>query len=1064
MDKLKTFLPCMVIFAVIIGLTHLHATAQLETALRERQADLGRICQLKTADIHSTCNRLLEAAGAMAAFVRLQGDDPGSFEAAAYALLKVFDGIDRIALARNGVLSFVYPGPWSEVAFGKDILADPARGAAGRESLRSGLGFVTGPHSAGGVRRFFCGQVPVIPRGDSSLPWGFAMAAISVDRLVQESGLDALAREGFVFRLEKKGLNPDETALVAGEASPLNAGASSEIAVRGLEMELTVSESATLPSLPSFWPTYASGFLLALSLSALAWVLARQPGKLKALVERQTRKLRRVVDLFTREIRKSRRFAKELKASNELAGDMFESCPAVMLLIDPLELAVADVNPAAERFFGWSRAEMAGMPMSRFNKLPEEELGRNVSLAARGEAGLFTAPYRLADGTERLVEVFSGPIRRDGRILLKSVVQDVTGREQARMELRESRQRLESIFDAADCAIVEMDGQGIIRLVNQGFSDMFGLGRDAAPGRSFLDFIHPDDRQICGEILESVAGSQAGRVCMLKRLVSPDKREFWGNVCVGGVMDQRGYHSGCVAVVTDVTALMAAKRAAEAANQAKSRFLANLSHEIRSPMNAIMGLSELTLRTSLDARQRDNLMKIIEAGKALVKVIEALLDYASLESGRMELARSPFSLSGLVETLRARFAPKAAAKGLDFRVEMPSPLPGKLEGDPVRLEQIIANLLSNAVKFTQAGEISLRVSAEVLDGKRARLAFTVSDTGKGMDPDQIESLFEPFAQAETDMSRMAGGPGLGLSVALKLAALMGGGLTATSVRQSGSTFRFTLELPLAEPEDGGMSTGSLGAHIEELAGGLAGRKVLVIDDNPLGRHTAMEMLKLGGMDADGASGGLEALSMAARGDYDAILLDIQMPGMDGFETMDSLKKLAGFRMPPVVAVTGHAREEDRLRCVEAGMAGHVAKPYSPGALFAALREGMAVREAGVPAGLDTRRALRLLMNNEELYGRLLLGFVREYGDAPGRMRELLESGDIEEAVVLAHSIKGLAANLGGEKLRLASLALEIGLRQDDPGKTLRLAGDFSAELARFLALAAEHGAKYSSSL
>lgn len=1064
MDKLKTLLPCMVIFAVITGLSHLQAASQLESARRERQADLDRICQLKAADIRSTFSRLLEAAGSMAAWVRLGGDDPGSYEAAAGALLKVFDGIDRIALARGGVLSFVYPGPWSEEAFGKDLLADPARGAAGRESLRTGQGFVTGPHSAGGVRRFFCGQTPVTAEGGSSLYWGFALAAISVDRLVQESGLDELAKDGFAFRLEKKGQTPDESELVAGEASPLSGGETSEAAVRGLEMALTVSGLAPVPSLEDFWRTYAAGFVLALSLSALVWVLARQPGKLKALVEHQTGKLRRVVELFAREIRKSRKFARELKASNELASDMFETCPAVMLLVDPLELVVADANPAAEGFFGWSRREMAGMPLSAFNMLPADELGRHASRAARGEAGLFSAPLRLADGSERQADVFCGPVRRDGRILLKSIIHDVSGREEARRALAESRRRLESIFDAADCAIVEMDGQGVIRLVNQGFSEMYGLERDATPGRSFLDFIHPEDRQPCGEILEGVSDRPEGRVCMLKRFLRLDKSEFWGSVCVGGVKDQRGEASGCVAVVTDVTALMAAKQAAEAANQAKSRFLANLSHEIRSPMNAIMGLSELTLRTSLDGRQRDNLKKIIEAGKALVKVIEALLDYASLESGRMELVRSPFCLSGLVETLRARFEPKAAAKGLAFRVGLPPHLPGRLEGDPVRLEQIIANLLHNAVKFTQAGEISLGVSAHMLDGRRARLAFTVSDTGVGMDPEQIDSLFEPFAQAETDMSRMAGGPGLGLSVALKLASLMGGRLTATSDRQSGSTFRFVLELPLAEPEDGGMSQGTIDADIEELAGGLAGRKVLVVDDNPLGRHTAMEMLKLGGIAADGAAGGQEALSMATREEYDAILLDIQMPGMDGFETMDAMKKLEGFRMPPVIAVTGHARDEDRLRCVEAGMAGHVSKPYSPAALFAALRERMAELEHGVPAGLDTRRALKLLMNNEELYGRLLLGFVREYGDAPGRMMGLLESGDIEEAVVLAHSIKGLAANLGGERLRMASLALEMGLRQDDAGKTLRLAEDFSSELSRFLALAAEHGSKYSSSL
>jgi len=592
------------------------------------------------------------------------------------------------------------------------------------------------------------------------------------------------------------------------------------------------------------------------------------------------------------------------------------------------------------------------------------------------------------------------------------------------------------------------------------------LKREDAPGRSFLDFLHPEQHEKWRGILSDVAGSSQGRVCMLKRFVRADRQEFWGNICVGGLKDQSGSLSAGVAVVTDVTALMEAKKASEAANAAKSRFLANLSHEIRSPMNAIMGLSEITLRTVLDDRQRDNLTKIIEAGKALVKVIEALLDYASLDAGRVELLRSPFELGEVVDSLRARFAPKAAAKGLAFRVEMPAKLPGRLEGDPVRLEQVLANLLSNAVKFTKAGEVSLRVAVDVLEGGKARLAFTVSDTGKGMDPEQIEGLFQPFAQAETDMSRSAGGPGLGLSVADKLTALMGGTLTATSIRQSGSTFRLVLELPLLAHERGGSRPAFGSTDIKDLAEGMAGRRVLVVDDNPLGRHTAMEMLRLGDVAAEGASGGREALSMMERAQYDAVLLDIQMPGMDGFATMEAMKNLPGGKIPPVIAVTGHARNEDRLRCVEAGMAGHVSKPYSPETLFIALRELVAVEGGGAsgPSGLDIQRALKLLMNNTALYGRLLLGFVREYGQAARGMRELMDAGNTEDAVVLAHSIKGLAANLGGERLRMASLALELGLRQNDPEKTGRLVEDFTEELDRFLALAAEHGNKFSSSI
>lgn len=373
-------------------------------------------------------------------------------------------------------------------------------------------------------------------------------------------------------------------------------------------------------------------------------------------------------------------------------------------------------------------------------------------------------------------------------------------------------------------------------------------------------------------------------------------------------------------------------------------------------------------------------------------------------------------------------------------------------GDALRLEQVLGNLLENALAFTSAGRVELSVQASQPGGTgRIEYEFRVTDTGIGMARESLEKLFKPFAQADAELSRTVGGIGLGLSIARRLVEAMGGRLEAESASGQGSSFHFAVDLPLADEAEQDAACPIL-ESVDELARGLEGMRVLVVDDNDLGRHTALEMLRQARIDAMGAASGPTALAMLAEESFDVVLLDIQMPGMDGYATFKAIRDIPSCRDLPVIALTGHATDEDRLRALEAGMDDHLGKPLGSSSLFAALRQhrprAVSLDADSLPV-LNSAQALGLLMGNQTLYARLLAGFVREYEAAASSLAGLLAGGRTGEAEVLAHSVKGLAANLGGEQLAEAARVLEERLRAaGDSGREEALAA-FSQALERF---------------
>jgi len=380
------------------------------------------------------------------------------------------------------------------------------------------------------------------------------------------------------------------------------------------------------------------------------------------------------------------------------------------------------------------------------------------------------------------------------------------------------------------------------------------------------------------------------------------------------------------------------KAEAEAASHAKSRFLANMSHEIRTPINAIMGMAHLLSRTSLTSRQRDYLDKLQRSSEHLLGVVNDVLDFSKLESGKMQVESVSFSLSSVMERAMGFTEQRALEKGLQLRLDVQEGIPSQLAGDPLRIVQILVNFIANAVKFTERGQVDLRVEVEEATMQDALLCFKVSDTGIGMTPEQAGYLFQSFQQADSSITRRFGGSGLGLAICKELATLMNGEVGVESELGVGSTFWFKARFPLANPPAALVPEGPVS---DLLMAKIRGRRILVVDDNPVNQEIVCELLTEEGILVHVASNGQEAVDLVVPGAFDLVLMDMQMPGLDGLAATRLLRSTPGLQTLPILAMTANAMREEREACLAAGMNDHLAKPVEPRALFLALSYWMA---------------------------------------------------------------------------------------------------------------------------
>jgi len=530
--------------------------------------------------------------------------------------------------------------------------------------------------------------------------------------------------------------------------------------------------------------------------------------------------------------------------------------------------------------------------------------------------------------------------------------------EGARQELARSKHLLDEALESMADGLLLCDAQDRVVLWNRRYVELFPwLAGLIAPGVPFSELVDAGARVAVPD-----GDPDARRAWAQMRMAIRDRGRGmyeleWGNGMVVDAVERRMPDGGIVSVIRDITAaereLARAKAAAEAANESKSRFLAAMSHEMRTPLNAVLGMNRLMLKSPLNEEQRRYAQMIRSSGQALLELINDILDLSKIEAGRMELEIVDFSPSTTVESVVTMLAPRAQAKRLELALQVDPLLPPALRGDPLRLRQVVLNLVGNALKFTERGGVRVHVHAKPLGDERVELHIAVRDTGIGIAPEALPKLFARFVQADSTTSRRYGGTGLGLAISAEMVALMGGRIDVHSELGQGSTFEVVLPMTLGDAEAVDSPLAGPDTTLDTLPDGTtvpqppaaraatARLKVLVAEDNEVNQLLIQALLNEMGHECDIVGNGREAVDRLQQHRYDLVLMDVQMPEMDGEAATRAIRALPGAASRvPVIALTANAMVEDREAYLRCGMDDFVLKPVHPPQLQAAIARVM----------------------------------------------------------------------------------------------------------------------------
>ena len=659
--------------------------------------------------------------------------------------------------------------------------------------------------------------------------------------------------------------------------------------------------------------------------------------------------------------------AQRFRIVSELTSDLIYSCRR-----DAAGLFRVDwMGGQAAPIFGRDNSEIMNLGCWRPFVIPEDEhlFRRHVTDLNPGESSDVVLRVTHRDGSlHHIRSVARVEALHDGagEHVLFGALQDITEQLHQKMALQESEARFRELVESIPgfAYRCKLDADWTMEYFSPGFEVLTGYAIGDFINnkvRSYASIIHPDDVDAVDRaVREGIAHQRPYE--LEYRIFDAQARTIWVGERGCGHNRADGQTDYLIGVIFDITArkrieaeivqhrnnleaqvqertseLVEAKIAAEAASRAKSAFLATMSHELRTPMNAILGMTGLVLRQTTDPKLQDQLGKVNQASKHLLAVINDILDISKIEADRMVLEQTPFQLGSVLENLASLAGERAGDKGLRFTIDLPPELASlHLVGDPLRLGQILLNLVGNAIKFTEQGSVTVRVWRQPGTALVARLRFEIEDTGIGVSPLARQRLFTAFEQADKSMTRTYGGTGLGLAISKRLVQLMDGDIDVSSTPGSGSTFWFEISLPLAEDAVTQALTFDTNEVETRIRNGFAGSRVLLAEDEPINREVSLGLLEAVGLHVDVAQDGAEALDLARKQRYALILMDMQMPNLNGVDATRRLRADSLNRDTPVLAMTANAFDEDRNICLAVGMNDHLPKPIDPAVLFETL--------------------------------------------------------------------------------------------------------------------------------
>jgi two-component system, sensor histidine kinase len=752
--------------------------------------------------------------------------------------------------------------------------------------------------------------------------------------------------------------------------------------------------------------------------------------------------------VYIEDVTERRRAEEAMRESEDRFRAMADSCPTIMWVTDA-QGGIQFMNRTCREFIGANIEQLEG-DQWRVVLHPEDAPGYLEALQrAVRERMPFRSETRArrADSQWRLLGSYAEPRFSPGGEYMGHIglSADITERKQAEQALQSSEEKFRQLAENVREVFWMMPATAdAILYVSPAYEQVWGRTRESLyqSPMSWAEAIHPDDlekahaifaRQILGEAVDSEY-----------RIRTPDGQEKSIRDRAFPVRNQAGELIRVVGIAEETTErkryeaeLIQAREGADAANQAKSRFLANMSHEIRTPMNGVIGMLQLLLETELTSEQRRYAEIAQTSGWNLVTLINDILDLSKIEARKISLEKLDFNPRKTVEEVIQLLGPQASAKGLRLHAQVSPEISRLLRGDAPRLRQVLTNLVANGIKFTERGEVAVHAALDSQEAGSATVRFAITDTGIGIRPDQAEKLFSPFVQADESTTRKYGGTGLGLAISKQLAELMGGSIGVDSQEGVGSTFWFTavFELaadtkqPASERPVQGFGSPSLTSRTSRTSGTKEAR-ILLVEDNATNREVGLAQLAKLGYQGTAVTNGAEAVGAVERGGFDLILMDCEMPVMDGFEATRRIRTSIHAGLP-IIAVTADAMPADRERCLSAGMDDYISKPVELGRLEDVLSKWLpaagiddAARTPGQPIVFGAENLLRRLRGDRQLASITLQGFLHDVPMQLANLRLRLDASDAPGLRVQAHTLKGAAATVAAEGLQAMALALE----------------------------------------